>query len=82
MQALVDVVAVQARPDFSLLLEFDNGEKRVFDMIPYLHKKPFEPLQRPSLFALATVDYGTVVWPGSIDISPDTLYDRSVLLAN
>jgi hypothetical protein len=25
----------------------------------------------------ARVEYGTVVWPGNIDIAPETLYDRS-----
>ncbi len=26
----------------------------------------------------AKVEYGTVVWPGNIDIAPETLYDRSI----
>lgn len=77
MEALLDVVKVEVKPHFMLHLEFENGEKRVFDMSPYMDKKPFVQLKNPSLFALASVDYGTVVWPGDIDIAPETLYDRS-----
>lgn len=77
MEVLMDVVKVEARPDYSLLLEFENGERRVFDMTPYLEKKPFAPLKGSPLFAKASVAYGTVVWPGDIDIAPETLYDRS-----
>ena len=35
------VVSVIARVDFSLLLEFNTGEVRVFDMRPYLDKGIF-----------------------------------------
>ncbi|MDO8465571.1 MAG: DUF2442 domain-containing protein [Gallionella sp.] len=77
MEALLDIVKVEAKPDYMLHLEFENGEKRVFDMSPYMNKKPFVQLKDSSLFALASVGYGTVVWPGNIDIAPETLYDRS-----
>ncbi len=77
MDTLLDVVKVEARSDYSLYLEFENGEKRVFDMTPYLDRRPFTPLKDSPLFKLASVDYGTVVWPGNIDIAPETLYDRS-----
>ena len=77
MEALLDVVNVEAKPDYKLLLEFENGEKRVFDMSPYMDKKPFVQLKGSPLFAKAFVDCGTVVWPGNIDIAPETLYDRS-----
>jgi hypothetical protein len=46
-------------------------------MFPYMDKKPFVQLKGSPLFARAFVDYGTVVWPGEIDIAPETLYDRS-----
>ncbi len=29
------------------------------------------------LFMKATVAFGTVVWPGNIDIAPETLWDKS-----
>lgn len=80
MELLLDVIAVEAKEDGTLLLEFENHEKRVFDMKPYLEKKPFAKLKNFPLFMKATVAYGTVVWPGNIDIAPETLWDRSVPL--
>lgn len=77
MNALLDVVRVEPQPDYKLFLEFENGEKRVFDMAPLMDKKPFVQLKGSPLFIRARVDYGTVVWPGDIDIAPETLYDRS-----
>ncbi len=77
METLLDVVKVEAKSNYLLHLEFENGEKRIFDMSPYLDKKPFVQLKGSPLFAMASVDYGTVVWPGNIDIAPETLYDRS-----
>ena len=46
-------------------------------MRPYLDLPVFQPLKNPSFFALASVSYGTVVWPGDIDIAPETLYNLS-----
>ncbi|NCC51436.1 MAG: DUF2442 domain-containing protein [Spartobacteria bacterium] len=55
--------------------------KKRFDMSPLLKKRPFDRLQAPCLFKQATVNYGTVVWPGNIDIAPETLWDQSIPLA-
>lgn len=77
MEDLLDVVKVEAKPGYMLYLEFENGEKRIFDMSPYMDKRPFVSLKGSPLFTMATVDYGTVVWPGNIDIAPETLYERS-----
>ena len=77
---LIDVTAVHPRPDFHLDLEFENGERRRFDMRPLLTMKPWRRLSSAGLFERARVDYGTVVWPGEIDIAPETLYDGSVAI--
>jgi len=50
-------------------------------MTPYLEKRPFEPLKQKTLFTKAAVAIDTVAWLGGIDISPTTLYDKSVLIA-
>ena len=79
---LIDVIAVRTYPDFQLDLEFKNGERRRFDMRPLLAMKPWNLITAPAVFERVRVDYGTVVWPGEIDVAPETLYDDSVPLVD
>ncbi|MHB9027372.1 MAG: DUF2442 domain-containing protein [Candidatus Latescibacterota bacterium] len=78
MERLLDVISVKPREDYTLELVFDNGEKRNFDMKPFFNQKPFMKLRDSLIFFKASVQYGTVVWPGNIDIAPETLWVRSV----
>ena len=59
-------------PEYNLLLTFNNGEKKRIDVRPLLDMPAYKPLCE--IFETARVEYGTVVWPGDIDISPDKLY--------
>jgi hypothetical protein len=77
MEILLDVIDVKANTDMTLLLTFENNDNRIFDMKPYLEEKPFNKLKDTSLFLKAKAAYGTVVWPGNIDIAPETLWDLS-----
>ena len=77
---LLDVVSVVPTKDYQLDLEFENGELRRFDMRSLLTMKPWNRITSLHLFERARVDYGTVVWPGEIDIAPETLYDDSIPL--
>ena len=70
------VKAVEVHPDYKLLLTFNNGEKRIFDAKPLLEAAMYRELD--AVFSAAHVEYGTVVWPGDMDVSPDMLYLRSV----
>jgi hypothetical protein len=78
MTDLLDVIRVHPEDGYVLSLEFENGECRLFDMAYLMDKKPFNRLKEKVLFDLAAINYGTVTWPGNIDISPETLYDRSI----
>lgn len=75
---LLDIVRVQPGPHYTLLLEFENGEKRRFNMEPYMEQKPWLRIKPAPLFQRAFIENGTVAWPGNIDIDPETLYDLSV----
>ena len=75
-QLLPRVAEVEVCPEYQLLLTFRNGEKRVFDMRPYLTMPAYRTLR--AVFASGQVAFGTVVWPGDVDISPETLYLKSV----
>lgn len=77
---VLDVVKVFPHDDFKLDLIYANGEHRRFDMRPLLSVKPWDRIANLDIFKLARADYGTVVWPGEIDIAPETLYDDSVPL--
>jgi len=74
METVTKVVACE---DFSLLIWFDTGEVKAFDMRPYLSKGGFQRLQDVALFKQAFVAADTVCWPGDLDIAPETLYDLS-----
>ena len=78
---LLDVVKVKASPGYTLLLEFENGERRCFDMNPFIDQKPWDRLRLHHAFQCAFVENGTVAWPGNIDIDPETLYEYSRPLA-
>ena len=68
------VKSVSPQDDYLLLLTFENGEKRIFDLKPYLDKGVFAQLQNVALFKTAHVVSGSVEWHGEIDLSYDTLY--------
>lgn len=73
MESLLDVVAVEARPSHTLVLEFENGERRLFDLAPFLTHKPLQTLAAGTVFLCARVAFGTAVWPVNLDIDPETL---------
>lgn len=72
------VTAVTPLSKARLLLTFDNGEQRVFDVSPYLTKGIFTRLAQASYFCQVRVVAGHVEWPEGQDFSRDTLYLRSV----
>ena len=77
-ETLPRVSSVEVRPGYDLILTFKNGERRIYNAEHLLNFPMYKNLGK--VFSLARVEYGTVVWPGDMDISPDTLYLKSVRL--
>lgn len=72
------VTYVEPREDYFLYLEFDNGEKKLFDVKPYIKGSFYGQLADKSYFQAVRADGFTVMWPGEQDLCPDELYERSV----
>ena len=71
------VIMVQPQKDYSLILEFENGEKKVFDVKPYLEIGIFNELKNINTFVSVKPVFGTIQWPNGQDFCPDTLYLES-----
>ncbi|MDR3181723.1 MAG: DUF2442 domain-containing protein [Planctomycetaceae bacterium] len=73
------IVDVEPHRDYTLTLTFENGERKYFDMTPYIGRSVwFEELRDWSYFSQAKAEYGTVVWTHGQDLCPDTFYLKSV----
>ncbi len=82
------IASVTANDDFTLTLSFDNGEKRLFDMRPFLKKGTvFEPFANVENFRRVYLDAqhavcwdvdpsvdSSVVWNNKVDLCPDRCY--------
>ena len=71
------VKEVQPSDNFTLILTFDNGDKRKFDMKPYLEKGIFRELNHVAKFNSVHVSFDTVEWENEADIDPEVLYNYS-----
>ena len=67
---------VKANNDYTLLLTFVTGEKKIFDFKPLLNEYPFEPLKDIDFFKKAYICGRSVVWNDDIDIAPEYLYEN------
>ena len=65
------VKSALAIDDHTLLVKFDNDEKRKYDVTSLLKKEMFSPLRNPAFFKSVQVEQGgyAVVWDSAIDIS-------------
>lgn len=66
-----------------LLIEFDNGEQRIFNCYPLLEDKLYAALSDEEFFKTVHIDeMGLVCWNDATDINPTFLYDKSEPVSN
>lgn len=73
------VRSVKAADHHILIVEFDNNEKRQYDVTPLL-KEIFAPLKNSAFFKSVRVEQGgsAVSWNDAIDLSEFELWSRGV----
>lgn len=86
------IVSVIANDDYTLILGFDNGEKRLYDVFQHIEPGTvFEILSNLSNFHRVYIDNehciawdidpnidSNVVWNNKINLSPDSCYVDSI----
>ena len=78
MDVLHDITKVEAASDFKVRVTFDTGESGTFDCSPYLSHPYWKRLADPTFFQLVRVAYGTLVWPGDIDIAQEDVWEKTI----
>ena len=71
------VISVTPIDNYKILLTFVNGEKRQFDLNPYLDKGIFKELRDISIFNTVKVSFDSIEWENEADIDPEILYQYS-----
>lgn len=74
-------IRVDAICAYQILVEFDNGEKKWFDVEPYIKGEWYGQLLSYDYFQRVFVDGFTVAWPNGQDICPDDLYHLGKLVS-
>jgi hypothetical protein len=73
---------VEPRDDYLLALTFENGERRLFDMKPYLDRGIFRELQKIEIFNTVHVSFNTIAWANEADFDPEALYEGGLPIAD
>lgn len=68
---------VTAAPNYEIFIEFDTGEKKIFDVKPYIHGEWYKELSDENYFKSVFTNGYTVEWPHGQDLCPDEIYYNS-----
>lgn len=79
MAAVWTVKSVKPLKEYKLLIIFEQGVKKIFDMKPYLKYPMYKPLADVALFNAVSTNGQTAIWNEDIDIAPETLYKNGTL---
>ena len=70
------VTSVACKEDYTLSVAFDNGERGLLDMKPYLSFGIFQRIQDPRIFKTVYVSFDAIAWKCGADLDPEFVYDK------
>ena len=62
--------------DYTLTIDFDNGEHGTLDMTPFLDFGVFQRLKDRNAFKRVRVAFDTIEWDSGIDLDPEFVYEK------
>lgn len=74
------LLKVEPTNDHKLILLYETGEKKIFDVTPYINGDWYNELLNINYFnSIKIISGGSgIEWPNGQDISPHELYDNSI----
>ena len=73
----IKIENIKTLPDGILLVDFNNGERRVFD-VSNLKGEVYKPLRDKRVLENIHIDHGVPTWcDGNIDCAPEFIYQNS-----
>lgn len=70
------VKTVKVNEDYTLSLNFDNGEHGILDLKPFLDFGLFKKLKDIKVFRQVRIAFDTVEWAEGIDLDPEFVYEK------
>lgn len=70
------IIAVACEEDFTLSVAFENGEKGLLDMKPYLDFGIFKKIRDPKIFETVHVSFDTIARESGADLDPEFVYEK------
>lgn len=76
------IIDLTATKDYKLILKYDSGEKKMFDVTPYINGDWYKELLSIDYFLSVKIICNGIgiEWPNGQDISPHELYEESISL--
>lgn len=70
---------VEVLENYELLITYENGERRIYDMKPNFKYEAFKKLENYELFKKVHPAGETIEWETGEDVNPEDLYCNSVV---
>ena len=72
------VIAAKPMADYRVAVKFKSGDEGVYDCRYLLKDDYWAALRNEKFFKQVKAEYGTLCWPGDIDVPPESVWQRAI----
>ena len=73
----IEVIKAEYMDGYRLLLQFNDGEKRIVDLSNSLNGAVYTPLKDIDYFKRFSIKFNTIEWENGADFAPEYIYEIS-----